>query len=77
MEQESLISLTITIALSSIVIITFIILKLLENKSQNNQKDKKENTENGSDAGVEAGFTEPTIHDSNSSDYYDGNGYGY
>jgi hypothetical protein len=77
MEQESLISLTITIGLSSIVIITFIILKLLENKPQNNQKDKKDNTDNGSDAGVESGFTEPTTHDSDSSDYYDGNGYGY
>lgn len=77
MEQESLISLIITIGLSSIAIITFIILKLLENKPQNNQKDKKDNTDNGSDAGVEAGFTEPTTHDSDSSDHYDGNGYGY
>jgi hypothetical protein len=76
MEQEFLIFLNITIGLSAIVIITFIILKLLENKPQNNQKDKKDNTDNGSDAGVEAGFTEPNTHDSNSSDYYDGNGGG-
>jgi preprotein translocase subunit SecG len=77
MEQESLISLTLTIGLSAIMIITFIILKLLENKSQNNSEDKKDNTDNSSDAGIEAGFTEPTTHDSDSSDYYDGNGYGY
>jgi|GEM_PF-2015598 len=77
MEQESLISLSITIVLSSIVIITFIILKLLENKPQNNSEDKKDNTDNSSDAGIEAGFTEPTTHDSDSSDYYDSNGYGY
>jgi NADH:ubiquinone oxidoreductase subunit 3 (subunit A) len=76
MEQEFLIFLNITIGLSSIVIITFIILKLLENKPQNNQKDKKDNTDNGSDARVEAGFTKPNTHDSNSSDYYDGNGDG-
>jgi NADH:ubiquinone oxidoreductase subunit 3 (subunit A) len=77
MEQESLISLTLIIGLSAIMIITFIILKLLENKSQNNSEDKKDNTDNGSDAGIEAGFTEPTTHDSDSSNYYDGNGYGY
>jgi hypothetical protein len=77
MEQESLISLAIAIGLSAIMIITFIILKLTDNKSQNNPKDKKDNTDNGSDAGIEAGFTEPTTHDSDSSDYYDGNGYGY
>jgi hypothetical protein len=77
MEQESLISLTLTIGLSAIIIITFIILKLTDNKSQNTPKDKKDNTDNGSDAGIEAGFTEPTTHDSNSSNYYDGNGYGY
>ncbi len=76
MEQEFLIFLTITIGLSSIVIITFIILKLLENNPQNNQKDKKGNTDNGSDTGVEVGFTEPNTHHSNSSDYYDGNGNG-
>jgi uridine phosphorylase len=77
MEQESLISLAIAIGLSAIMIITFIILNLTDNKSQNNPKDKKDNTDNGSDAGIEAGFTEPTTHDSDSSDYYDGNGYGY
>jgi uncharacterized membrane-anchored protein YhcB (DUF1043 family) len=73
MEQEFLIFLTITIGLSSTVIITFIILKLLENKRQNNQKD---NTDNGSNATVEASFTKPNTHDSNSSDYSDGNGNG-
>jgi hypothetical protein len=59
------------------MIITFIILNLTDNKSPNNSEDKKDNTDNSSDAGIEAGFTEPTTHDSDSSDYYDGNGYGY
>jgi hypothetical protein len=59
------------------IIIIFIILKFTDNKPQNNPKDKKDNPDNGSAAGVEAGFTEPTTQDSNSSDYYDGNGYVY
>jgi hypothetical protein len=77
MNPESLISLSLIIGLPAIIIIIFIISKLTDNKPQNNQKDKKDNTDNGSDAGVESGFTEPTTHDSDSSDYYNGNGYGY